>query len=182
MFSIVGFGLILSLLRYGNWLGLATSLIVFAVSANFIPIFQQLWGNVLLNDQITNYTQYSSYSPVYKFFIHLSEPSSSMLKISFIAYRLIFISTLSFLVMMIAIIGRITILQLLQQIVIYQILWTLSFYINIYICVVRIQQFSTDTISYPYIFDTFGTSYVYLFAAFYGLGFTFFLDKLTNKR
>lgn len=42
LFVLVGFGLVLSYYRYGNWLGMSCALIVLAISSIIGPLFQKL--------------------------------------------------------------------------------------------------------------------------------------------
>lgn len=49
-FAIFGFGLVLSVYRWGSWLGLGSALVVFAISAQFGPLFQNLWYTVFIKN------------------------------------------------------------------------------------------------------------------------------------
>lgn len=48
LFAIVGFGLVLSVYKWGNWLGLATAMFVFALSAQLCPFLQVIGYSLFL--------------------------------------------------------------------------------------------------------------------------------------
>jgi hypothetical protein len=80
---------------------------------------------------------------------------------------------------MTAIIGRLTFIQTLKTAIIFQILWSLNFIILIYYAIVR-----TNTYWYvitPFAFDTYGSSYVFLFAVFFGIPFTIITNNIIPK-
>lgn len=49
LFVLVGFGLVLSYYRFGNWLGMATSILVVAVSVQLAPLIQKFWFSVFIS-------------------------------------------------------------------------------------------------------------------------------------
>lgn len=73
---------------------------------------------------------------------------------------------------MTAVVGRLTIEQLFKVTFLFQIFWYLNFFVLAMLCVVR-----EGAVKVPGVFDGFGASYVYLFAACFGVFFTI----LTNN-
>lgn len=57
-FAIVGFGLVLSVYRWANWSGLATSIVVFAVSSQIGPLFQLMWQSAFINSSFESNRAY----------------------------------------------------------------------------------------------------------------------------
>lgn len=61
-FVIMGFGMLLSLYKFGSWLGIVTAIITVAISLQFNPIIQKIFfgafntsfGNNNLTDQVGN--------------------------------------------------------------------------------------------------------------------------------
>lgn len=58
-------------------------------------------------------------------------------------------------------------MQVFKITLIYQVIWNLNFYLNIYVCIIR-----QGSLILPTVFDAYGSSFCYLFAAFFGVGFT----------
>jgi ABC-type transport system involved in multi-copper enzyme maturation permease subunit len=48
LFVLVGFGMVLSFYRFGSWLGMATAIIVVAVSVQLAPLIQKFWFSVFI--------------------------------------------------------------------------------------------------------------------------------------
>lgn len=46
-FVIMGFGMVLSIFRFGSWLGIATAIITVAMSLHLSPILQKIFFGVL---------------------------------------------------------------------------------------------------------------------------------------
>mgnify|MGYP000904679372 CR=1 FL=1 len=46
-FVIIGFGMILSIFRFGSWLGIVTAIITVAMSLHLSPILQKIFFGVL---------------------------------------------------------------------------------------------------------------------------------------
>lgn len=73
-FAIVGFGLILSIYRFGSWLGMAYSITIFAISIQFNPLLQSLFYTIFLKPSVEpfgrTYLFQSQSSNVSQFFDH----------------------------------------------------------------------------------------------------------------
>jgi hypothetical protein len=58
MMVIIGCGLMLSIYRYGSWLGITTAIIVVAISILLSPLLQKLWFSIIItkfgNDNMPN--------------------------------------------------------------------------------------------------------------------------------
>lgn len=140
LFAILGFGLVLSVYRWGNWLGLATAVFVFGVSAQLGPLLQQLWQYVFLSAYIEPSSEYiyaSTTSNISEFFDHHRAGSKLKIMLSSYIYQLVFLSCVSILTFMTAVVGRLSLLQIFKLTVVYQFLWSLNFFLNIFICLVR---------------------------------------------
>lgn len=49
VFALLGFGLLLSFLKYGTWSGMATALLVISVNIQLGLLFQKFWFNIFTN-------------------------------------------------------------------------------------------------------------------------------------
>jgi hypothetical protein len=87
-------------------------------------------------------------------------------------YQLVFLSCISVLTLMTAVVGRLSLVTVFKLTVVFQFLWNLNFFLHVYICVVR-----NGNLTLPYVFDSFGSSYVYLFAACFGIAFTVLISR-----
>lgn len=76
---------------------------------------------------------------------------------------------------MTAVVGRVSITQIIKLVSFYQIAWIINFYLLIYMNVIH-QDHNNATFN-PYFFDMFGTTYVYLFAVFFGIPFSCLTKK-----
>jgi hypothetical protein len=48
MFVLMGFGLVLSYYKFGNWLGMTTAIIVVVLNIQLSPLLQKFWFNVFI--------------------------------------------------------------------------------------------------------------------------------------
>lgn len=48
LFTIVGFGLLLNVFKFGTWLGAGTAILVAAVTIQFSPLLQKFWFSVFI--------------------------------------------------------------------------------------------------------------------------------------
>lgn len=71
---------------------------------------------------------------------------------------------------MTAVVGRLSTTQVLKITALYQIAWNLNYFLLIFLLVIK--QDHNEAQFTPYFFDAFGSTYCYLFAAFFGLIFT----------
>lgn len=53
LFAILGFGLVLSVFRCASWLGVVTSILVFAIFVQLSPILQSLFFNSFVDSFVT---------------------------------------------------------------------------------------------------------------------------------
>lgn len=72
---------------------------------------------------------------------------------------------------MISLVGRLTFEQLFKTTVIFFLFWNLNFFALVYFCAVA------DNQTRHMVFDSYGSSYMYLFAAFFGLGCSFLMNN-----
>lgn len=49
LFVLVGFGMLMSLYRFGSWLGMTTAIIVVAISIQLAPLLQKFWFSVFIS-------------------------------------------------------------------------------------------------------------------------------------
>lgn len=73
--------------------------------------------------------------------------------------------------MMTSLIGRLTLEQLFKITTIFFLFWNLNFFALVYFCAVA------DSQTHHLVFDSYGSSYIYLFAAFFGLGGSFLMNN-----
>lgn len=91
--------------------------------------------------------------------------------------------TISYLVAMLATVGRMGLFEIIASLVIYNIMWPVAFYVNLKMA---IQQSPNAAI-----FDDLGTNYIFTFGAIFGIVYSIFLncrpgsngivDALTSK-
>lgn len=172
LFVLVGFGMVLSFYRFGSWLGMATAIIVVAVSVQLAPLIQKFWFSVFitsfgnLNDVNTVGGNIQSFWKHYA--LNDIQANNSM-------NRTMFLSCISILTAMSAVVGRLNVNDVLKVTASYQIFWNLNYFLLIYLCVIK--QDHNDVQFTPYFFDRFGTTYNYLFASFFGLIYVWFISK-----
>lgn len=172
LFVLVGFGLLLSAYRFGNWLGMATAIIVVAVSVQLSPLLQKFWFNVFLtgfgNVNPTS-TVGANVAQYYRRFANNNVEVGSYMN------RVTFLTCISLMTVMTALNGRVSVSQIVKTVSLFQIGWNLNYFLLIYLAVIG-QDHSVPN-STPFFFDAFGSTYVYLFAAFYGLILMCFATK-----
>lgn len=133
LFVLVGFGLILSFYRYGNWLGMGCAVIVLAISSIIGPLFQKLAWLIVFSKGFITTLEFTISPTIIKFWQHYE---MEILETSSLLTRTTFISCISLLTMMSAIIGRIGILQVLRTTIIFQFAWNVNYMLLIYMSVV----------------------------------------------
>ncbi len=97
------------------------------------------------------------------------------IQLSSYLYRTTLLSCVSILTFMTAVVGRITMTQILKITIIFQFFWTLNFYLLLKLCFIRSSVITDITITD--IFDTYGSSYCYLFAVFFGITFSVLANR-----
>jgi hypothetical protein len=175
IFTLVGFGMLLNVYKYGNWLGAGTAIIVVAISILLGPLLQKFWFSVF-------FTKFKDYSSQEAVDVNGSPPfasniapvwwtyASNTVVVNNLMIRTALLSSISILVVMTAVVGRITLFQIIKFTTLYHIFWPLNYYLLIWF-LSRKQDFHGNHTD-PYYFDMFGTTYVYLFAVFYGIPFS----------
>lgn len=168
MFVVLGFGMMLSYYKYGTQLGIITALVVVGISIQLAPLLQKLWFGVFASG--FNSVIFSSETGlnVQTFWSHMA---GTNIEVSTETTRVTYLSCISILTMLSSVIGRITLFQLFKTVIIYQIMWNLNYFLLIFLCVIK-NDHNESEIYTPYFFDQFGSTFVYLFAAFFGLAYS----------
>lgn len=167
LFVLVGFGMLMSLYRFGSWLGMVTAIIVVALSVQLAPLLQKFWFSVFISSFGNLNFPADVGDNVRAFWKHYS---NNDIQASAYLNRTTFISCISILVFMTSVVGRLSTVQVLKITAVFQIAWNLNYFLLIYLLVIK-QDFQ-DAQFTPLFFDALGSTYVYLFAAFFGLIFT----------
>jgi hypothetical protein len=81
---------------------------------------------------------------------------------------------------MTAIIGRLNINQIFKVAALFQVFWSFNFFLLVFMCVIKEDHNETYTFT-PFFFDRYGTTFNYLFAAFFGISFSFFMRNQPLK-
>ena len=166
-FTIVGFGLLLSSYRHGTWLGMASTIIVVAISLQLSPILQTLWFQTFNTSFKETPNPDGVGAQVRTFWTYYYE---GIMDASIYKMRTSFLSCVSILTFLTAVIGRISLANLIQITSIFQITWTLNYNLLIYMAT-SYRDFNPGNPHSPLVFDTFGTTFIYLFAGFFGLSY-----------
>lgn len=172
LFVVVGFGMLLNIYRFGNWLGSATAIITVALCIQLSPLLQKFWFSVFITGFGTVNSTVESTSSVSRFWLAYTENN---IQIGTQLMRTSLVSCISIMTVMSAVVGRISTAQIMKLVSIFLIFWNLNYYLLIYFLVIR-DDFNPAKFS-PYFFDMFGTTFVYLFAAFFGLPFSCLIRK-----
>ena len=171
LFVLVGFGMLLNIYRFGNWLGSSTAILLIAVSVQLSPLLQKLWIGVILTSFGSANTTIGS-TPASLFW---DSVTNTKVDIGANLIRITLLSVISAMVVMTGSVGRVGTLQIIKFASFFHIFWGINFYLLIYMNV--IYQDHNDAAYYPYFFDMFGTTYVYLFAVFFGIPFNCLMKK-----
>lgn len=167
IFACVGFGMLLNIYRFGNWLGSTSAIVILSVSIQLGPLLQKLWISIIItgfgdrNQNISTTTTATDF---------LNAITSSKIDVGVIIFRTVLLSVISSMTVMCAVVGRINLTQIIKFASMYQIFWNANYYLLVYFCVNR-NDFNNNTIA-PFFFDMFGTTYVYLFAVAFGIPFS----------
>jgi len=171
-FVCVGFGMLLNIYRFGNWLGSSTAIVVLSVSIQLGPLLQKLFISIIL-------TGFGSRNQVFDFPTTITEwmndITNGKIDIGLILMRTVFLSVISLLTVMTSVVGRIGIVQITKIASMFQIFWVINYFLLTYF-LINYNDFNGNT-SNPFFFDMFGTTYVYLFAVFFGIPLACFLKK-----
>ena len=168
-FALLGFGLLLSFLKYGTWSGMATALLVISVNIQLGLLFQKFWFNIftngfgnqqdianaiLLNNNpvVTTNNAFAEFFDQHQF-VNI-QPNVTILRITLM-------NTISCLVAFLGFIGRIGLLETFLTTVSFNVGWNLAYYLNFNLHWARSPS--------PIAFDDMGTDTVYLFGSFFAL-------------
>jgi hypothetical protein len=172
IFACVGFGMLLNVYRFGNWLGSATAIIVLAVSIQLAPLLQKLWISIIITGFGSRNQSFTSATTVTDFFTNVA---SNKIDVGVILMRTVLLSVISIMTVMTAVVGRVSAVQVIKFTSMFQIFWCGNYFLLIYFDAVY-QDHRGGVLS-PYFFDMFGTTYVYLFAVFFGIPFSCLITK-----
>jgi hypothetical protein len=172
VFMVVGFGMLLNVYRFGTWLGSGTAIMVAAICILLSPLLQKFWFSVFVtgfnsrNVEMNASTTLQRYWQIY---------TTNNVHVTYLMIRTSLLSSISIMVVMTSLVGRINIYQLIKFTSLYQVFWPLNYYLLIWFLAIK-NDFNSNTLN-PFFFDMFGTTYVYLFAVCYGLPFLFILRR-----
>lgn len=165
VFTLLGFGLLLSPYKHQKWAGMAIAL--FVVSFNIILglLIQDFWFEVFFGfrKNLENSGDGSVIAPnAYEFWFRHSTVGKSTA--SAFSFRLSNLCSTSYLVGMTAFSGRVTFTNIALSLPFFCILYYLNFYLNMLVC----YSTTNKDQSFSY-FDAYGTIIVYLFGGVYGI-------------
>lgn len=171
IFVAVGFGLLLNIYRFGNWLGSTTAIVILAISIQLSPLMQKFWFSVIITGfgSRTITVKGTPEATFWSFYANNNIESSPLL------LRTTLLSCISIMVCMSAVVGRVNLSQIVKFVAFFQIFWACNYFLLIWFLVIH-QDHNLAEYS-PYFFDMFGNTYVYLFAAAFGLPFSALLRK-----
>lgn len=166
IFVVVGFGMLLNVYRFGNWLGSATAIIVLAISIQLSPLLQKFWFSVFISGfgSVNMTATSTSVATFWQYY------TNSNIDVSALLMRTTLLSCISIMVVMTSVVGRVSLNQIIKFTALFQIFWTLNYFLLIWFLVVK--QDHNSTLLNPYFFDMFGTTFVYVFGVFFGLPFS----------
>jgi hypothetical protein len=170
VFTLLGFGLLLSPFSRQRMGGITIALFVISFCWIVGPLLQQLWFTAF-------FTQF--YDDDESLFTNAQEfwdkGTQENVQPSFSSFRLASLCSVSFLMGISGMSGRVTIGNLFQCLLVFNILWYLNINLNIQM------SYANDPKSLTYM-DDFGTYFVYLFGAVYGFVICAFNRKDPERR
>lgn len=163
LFTLLGFGLLLSPYKHQKWVGMSIAL--FVVSFNIILglLFQDMWFEIFFGfrKDLTgdSYTQGGNGYEFWNRHNYVGKATAS-----YYSFRLSNLCSTSYLVGMTAYSGRVTLSNIAFSLPIFCFLYYLNMYVNMLAC------YSTENKDerFPYM-DAYGTILVYLFGGVYGI-------------
>lgn len=158
----VGLGLMLSFYAKGAALGLGTAIFAIALSIQLSPLLQKFWFDVFIG-HFNNTTDLGYPDLTVKNF------QMNNVYLSQYYFRNAMALTISFLISNLATIGRTSFFELFTSLVIYNIMWPVPYFASL--------RLYYTTFSSRTVFDDFGLTYIYTFAAFFGITYSMFLNK-----
>ena len=157
----VGIGLMLSFYAKGTALGLGLAILTLAINAQLGPLLQKFWYNVFIGT--FSPVPASTSSDIFNL-IH----DNTKIELSTFSERNSIDMTISFLIAALGFVGRAGLFESFFALVIYNIMWPIPFYVNI--------RFFSRNLTGQIAFDDFGLTYIYTFAAIFGLVYSIFLN------
>ena len=173
LFTIVGFGLLLSSYKHATWLGMASAVLVVAVSIHLSPLVQTLFFQTFNSGFRSNPLPADVGVSIQQFWTYFSEAD---IVVNVYKMRVTFLSCISILTLMTAVIGRINLVSVILMVTLFQFAWNVNFNLLIYLAS-QYNDFNKTERNSPIFFDAFGSSYVYLFAGAFGLVFACILPS-----
>ena len=172
LFVSVGFGMLLNIYRFGNWLGSSIVILVLAVSVQLGPLLQKLFISIIITGFGARNQNFDTTTTVSTWITNIS---NGKIDVGLILIRTTFLSVISIMTVMSAVVGRVGTVQIVKFASLFQIFWVINYFLLAYF-LTTYNDFNGWT-SNPYFFDMFGTTYVYLFAVFFGLPFSCLLKR-----
>lgn len=158
VFTLIGFGLLLTTTFDSKWTGMSIALFVVAFNFIFAPFIQKFWFEVFFGFRGTD-----TVTTMVETFWERSIKTARVTP-SFLSIRLSNLASVSYLVGATAFVGRVKITSVLSGLIFFNVIFYLSVYLNALI------SYSTTykTGSFVYL-DDYGTILVYLFGGAFGL-------------
>jgi hypothetical protein len=172
LFVSVGFGMLLNIYRFGNCLGSSIVILVLAVSIQLGPLLQKLFISIIITGFGARNQNFDTTTTVSTW---INNISNGKIDIGILLMRTVFLSVISIMTVMSAVVGRVGTVQIVKFASLFQIFWVINYFLLAYF-LTTYNDFNGWT-SNPYFFDMFGTTYVYLFAVFFGLPFSCLLKR-----
>jgi hypothetical protein len=135
IFTLVGFGLLLNVYKYGTWLGTGSAIIVVAMSIVLGPLLQKFWFCVF----ISSFKDVVSSSTITSNTVGhiISQYGDFHVKVTFLSLRTSLLTSISVLVVMTALVGRVTLFQLIKFTSLFHLFWPLNYYLLLWFNIVR---------------------------------------------
>ena len=165
LFSILGFGLLFMYFKKMTESAMFTSLFVVSMSMLLSPMFEKFWYNAF----IAGFSG-SSGSGTSDYFFNQSL-GGHLIYFDFYNMKISLLCAISQLVVMLAIYGRLSLIQIITFSFVYNIFWSLN-----YFALVNVQSKSPDAPDHRF-YDDNSISSVYLYAACYGVFSFIFIKK-----
>jgi hypothetical protein len=135
IFISVGFGMLLNIFRFGNWLGSTAALLVLATSIQLSPLMQKLWISIIVTGfGSQNLTITNTNATVYDYWSYFT---NNQIDVNYVLMRTVFLSVISIMTVMCSVVGRVGIMQIIKLASLYQIAWSANYYLLIYFLAVR---------------------------------------------
>lgn len=165
LFTLLGFGLLLSPFKHQKWAGMSIALFVVAFNIILGLLIQDFWFEVFFGfrKNLDSGDNGLVVAPnAYEFWLRHSTTGKSTA--SFFSFRLSNLCSTSYLVGMTAFSGRVTFTNIAFSLPFFCILYYLNLYLNMLAC----YSIENKDASFAY-FDTYGTIIIYLFGGVYGI-------------